>query len=140
MTATRVPPPPFNTPLLEGSFVSSAWQFFIAALYNVIYGDGTDKVEAAHAAAQASVPQSTQIIAGGGLQVGGQLSGNVAIALYRVKAAVAALPSAGNAEGDWAYAINGRKPGEGAGAGTGVPCFWSNGAWVAATSGATVAS
>jgi hypothetical protein len=140
MTATRLPPPPFNTPLLEAGFVSSAWQFFVTALYNIVYEDGADKVEAAHAAAQASVRQSTQVIAGGGLQVGGQLSDNVAIALYRVKAAVAALPRAGNAEGDWAYAINGRKPAEAAGSGTGVPCFWSNGAWVAATSGAPVAA
>jgi len=32
-------------------------------------------------------------------------------------------------EGMVAYASNGRKSGEGAGAGTGVPVYWSNGLW-----------
>jgi hypothetical protein len=138
MTATRVPPPPFNTPLLDGAFVSNAWQFFISALYGAVYGEGFDKVDAAHAAAVAAVPRATQVVAGGGLQVGGSLVGNVAVTLYRSNCAVAALPPSGNAEGDWAYAFDGRKPGEGAGSGTGVPCFWSNGHWIAATSGATI--
>ncbi|RQS79736.1 hypothetical protein [Burkholderia seminalis] len=42
--------------------------------------------------------------------------------------AVASLPS-GALEGQKAWAKNGRKVGEGAGAGTGVPVYWSNGAW-----------
>lgn len=33
------------------------------------------------------------------------------------------------AQGQEAYAINGRKVGEGAGAGSGVPVYYSNGAW-----------
>ncbi|MDN7879328.1 hypothetical protein [Burkholderia aenigmatica] len=41
---------------------------------------------------------------------------------------VASLP-AGAVEGQTAWAKNGRKVGEGAGAGTGVPVYWSNGAW-----------
>jgi hypothetical protein len=138
MTATRVPPPPFNTPFLDGGFVSNAWQFFISALYGALYGEGFDKVEAAHAAAVAAVPRATQVVAGGGLQAGGSLVGNVAVTFYRLTCAVAALPTSGNSEGDWAYALDGRKPGEGTGAGTGVPCFWSNGHWIAATSGAAV--
>ena len=32
-------------------------------------------------------------------------------------------------EGQWAFALDGRKTGEGAGAGTGVPCYFSNGSW-----------
>lgn len=32
-------------------------------------------------------------------------------------------------EGQWAFALDGRKVGEGAGAGTGVPCYFSNGQW-----------
>ena len=138
MTATRVPPPPFNTPFLDGGFVSNAWQFFISALYGALYGEGFDKVDAAHAAAVAAVPRGTQVVAGGGLQAGGSLVGNVAVTLYRLNCAVAALPTSGNSEGDWAYAFDGRKPGEAAGAGTGAPCFWSNGHWIAATSGATI--
>jgi hypothetical protein len=138
MAATRVPPPPFNTPFLDGRFVSNAWQFFISAVYGALYGEGFDQVDAARTAAMAAAPKSTQIVAGGGLQVGGALDGNVGIALYRTRSAVAALPASDNAEGDWAYAFDGRKPGEGAGSGTGVPCFWSNGHWVAVTSGATV--
>jgi hypothetical protein len=138
MTSTRVPPPPFNTPFLDGGFVSNAWQFFISALYGALYGEGFDKVDAAHAAAIAAVPRATQVVAGGGLQAGGSLQGNVAVTLYRVACPVAALPTSGSAQGDWAYALDGRKPGEGAGSGTGAPCFWSNGHWIAATSGATV--
>jgi hypothetical protein len=43
---------------------------------------------------------------------------------------VAALPTAkGLVESQTAFATNGRKVGEGAGAGTGVPVYWSNGAW-----------
>ena len=136
MTATRVPPPPFSTPFLDGGFVANAWQFFISALYGALYGEGFDKVEAAHAAAVAAVPRATQVVAGGGLQAGGSLAGNVAVTLYRLNCAVAVLPTSANAEGDWAYALDGRKPGEGAGSGTGVPCFWSNGHWIAVTSGA----
>lgn len=32
-------------------------------------------------------------------------------------------------EGQMAYALDGRKVGEGAGTGTGVPCYFSNGLW-----------
>ena len=41
---------------------------------------------------------------------------------------VASLPSSPSA-GSIAYATNGRKVGEGTGAGTGVPCYYSNSAW-----------
>lgn len=41
--------------------------------------------------------------------------------------AVAGLPS--GAEGDMAFATNGRKVGEGAASGTGVPVYFSNGSW-----------
>jgi hypothetical protein len=41
---------------------------------------------------------------------------------------VAVLGSSG-VEGQIAYATNGRKVGEGSGAGTGVPVYFSNGAW-----------
>lgn len=40
---------------------------------------------------------------------------------------VAGLPS--GAEGDVAFATNGRKVGEGAASGTGVPVYFSNGSW-----------
>ncbi len=140
MTATRIPPPPFATPFLDGGFVANAWQFFITALYGALYGQGFDKVDAAHTAAIAAVPRTTQVIAGGGLQAGGALTDNVGVALYATRSAVAALPASGAAEGDWAYAIDGRKAGEGVGAGTGVPVWWSNGNWYAADSGAVVAA
>ena len=81
------------------------------------------------------------MIAGAGLYgAGSALSGNVALSLYKSKTSVANLPAANNIEGEWAYATDGRKPGEAAEAGTGAPCFWSNGQWVAATSGAAVTS
>lgn len=53
---------------------------------------------------------------------------------------VATLPTTGVANGQYAFASNGRKPGEGAAAGTGVPVFW-NGAtstWFSYCSGAVV--
>ena len=41
---------------------------------------------------------------------------------------LSALPAAA-AEGQRGFATDGRKAGEGVGAGTGVPCYYSNGAW-----------
>lgn len=137
MTATSVPPPPLNRPFLDGIYVSTPWQIWFSAMRDRS-GGSTDKVDAAYQAAMAAVPQTTQVVAGGGLQVGGALSGNVGLTLYVAKAPVAALPTAGNAQGDWAYALDGRKPGESAGAGTGVPCFWSGSSWIAVTSGVAV--
>jgi hypothetical protein len=40
---------------------------------------------------------------------------------------VAGLPT--GSEGMIAFATDGRKTGEGAGSGTGVPCYWSGGSW-----------
>ena len=105
-------------------------------------GSRFDKIEAAHSIATAAAPQTTQVVAGGGLQVGGALTGNVGLALYRAVATVASLPTTGLTDGDWAYAQDGLKPGESTGAGSGVPCFWSTvagtGGWYAVTSGALV--
>ena len=90
----------------------------------------------------AAVPKVTEVVAGSGLHAGGALQGNIGIALYRRIGTVASFPTTGNSAGDMAYALDGRKPGEGAGVGTGVPCFWTpgtpNGFWIAVTSGATV--
>jgi hypothetical protein len=54
---------------------------------------------------------------------------------------VAGLPATA-ASGQWAFASNGRKPGEGAAAGTGVPVFFNTATntWFAYTSGAVVTS
>lgn len=54
---------------------------------------------------------------------------------------VAALPVTG-ANGQWAFASNGRKPGEGGGAGTGVPVFFNaaTGTWFSYCSGAVITS
>ena len=90
------------------------------------------------ALAKTAAPASLNIVANGGLQRGGPLSGDVGVALYRAVKPVAQLPTTGNAPGDWAYAVDGRKPGEAAGQGTGVPVFWSVTAWFAVTSGAQV--
>jgi hypothetical protein len=102
-------------------------------------GGTADKVDAAAVLAANAAPRSTQVVGSGGLQLGGTLGESIGIVLYTAVTGAALLP-AGAAEGDWAYAVDGRKPGEGAGSGTGVPCFWSNGAWVSACSGAAVAA
>ena len=138
MTAVFVPAPPVNQPLAgPDGRLSRAWRGFFLALYNR-GGGAADKVEAAHGAALAAAPAATQVVAVGGLHTGGDLTANVAVSLYRAISAVAALPPLGNTEGDWAYALDGRKPGESAGAGSGAPCFWSSGQWIAVTSGVAV--
>jgi hypothetical protein len=50
---------------------------------------------------------------------------------------VGSLPSSGTA-GGMAFATNGRKPGEGAGAGTGVQVFYDGSHWISVCSGTTI--
>jgi hypothetical protein len=58
----------------------------------------------------------------------GDFSGSLKLATLKNKGfTVATLPS--GAEGDVSYATNGRKVGELSGLGTGVPVYFSNGAW-----------
>ncbi len=133
-----LPPPPFSQPVLDGSFLSRAWQTWAQAVQTAL-GGRTDKVAAAYDTAMAAAAATAEVVAGAGLQGGGQVGPNVGISLYAAVTAVATLPTAANA-GDWAYATNGRKIGESAGAGTGVPVWWSNGAWYAVDSGAVVAA
>ncbi len=144
MTAQALPKPLFGTPFVDEDGFLTRWGYAWISGADSRLGQRVDKVDAAHAAAMAAVPQTTQVVAGGGLQAGGALGGNVAVTLYKTRCAVAALPTSGNAEGDWAYALNGRKTGEGAGAGTGVPVWWSivsgTGGWYAVRSGAVVAA
>ena len=97
-------------------------------------GGADDLIYAANLLAGQAVPQGTEVIAGGGLQVGGALGGNVGLALYVIIGPVAGLPAA--AEGDLAYATNGLKPGESSGAGTGVVVFYSHSNWISVCSGA----
>jgi hypothetical protein len=138
MAETSVPSPPFATPLLTGGIVSLKWQTWFMAVWNRIGGQ-TDLVDAALSTANAAAPGSTEVVAGAGLQQGGQLAGNVAIELYAAMTDVASLPTSANV-GDWAYALDGRKVGEASGSGTGVPVWWSGTAWYAVDSGAVVSA
>jgi hypothetical protein len=139
MTAHALPPPDFSRPMVTSAgMVTRSLRAWMTGVYNRL-GQEADKVDAAHAAALAAAPKATQVIASGGLQVGGTLTGNVGIALYAAVTSVALLP-AGAGLGDFAYAVDGRKAGEGAGAGTGLPVFWDGGAWVAIDSGAVAAA
>ena len=99
-----------------------------------------DALNAAADQAARAAPSTLNIVAAGGLQRGGPLSDEVGIALYRATKPVSQLPMTGNSPGDWAYAVDGRKPGESNGQGTGVPVFWSVTAWISVTSGNQVAS
>lgn len=138
MTAQSLPRPSYNLPIVDAGGRASRWfAAWIDGATDRLGGD-VDAVDAAQQLAAAAAPQSTQIVAAGGLKVGGTLSGDVGLALYAAIGVAASLPTTGLAVGDWAYALDGRKPGEGAAAGTGVPCFWSNGVWNAVTTGAAV--
>ncbi|MGI8839952.1 MAG: hypothetical protein ACR2F8_04075 [Caulobacteraceae bacterium] len=139
MTAQPLPPPPFGLPMTDRKGgLTRAWRAFFTGLYNRA-GGTVDKIDAAHALATAAVPQGTQVIATGGLQVGGPLGGNVGVALYAAVTSVALLPASANL-GDWAFALDGRKAGEGAGAGSGTPAWWDGANWIAPDSGAAVAA
>ncbi len=119
--------------------VTRAWSAHFTGSYNRV-GATVDKVDAAHTLAVAAAPQTRQVVASGGLQVGGDLTGNVGLALYAAVKPVAGLPASAKV-GDLAFATDGRKNGEGAGSGTGTPVFWDKtGAWIAFDSGAAVAA
>jgi hypothetical protein len=125
VTAIPVNVPPYALPLVgPDGRVTAAWQWWFAQMYDRS-GGTVDKVDAASATASAAAPRTTQVVAGGGLQIGGDLGANVALALYVIKTTVADLPTDGVDEGDWAYALDGRKSGEASGSGTGVPVWWS---------------
>jgi hypothetical protein len=132
MSAKPVNIPPWQLPMVDAAGkITTPWQSWLSQMFDRS-GGTVDKVDAAHTAALDAVPQSTEVVAGGGLQIGGALGGNVAVALYRVKLVVASLPATGNSEGDWAYALDGCKTGETTGHGTGVPVWWSTSAGVGA--------
>jgi hypothetical protein len=139
MAATQVPALDYAARLVEPSTgcLTPYGDAFLRSLL-ARTGGSDDKVDAAHALASAAVPQSRQVVGAGGLQNGGGLASNVGVTLYRSIAALANLPTMAISEGDWAYALDGRKPGEGAGVGTGVPVIFSQGSWISAYSGAAV--
>ena len=118
--------------------VTRAWRAHFTGGYN--RGGGTvDKVDQAHVTATAAAPQTRQVVAAGGLQVGGDLTGNVGVAFYAAVTSVALLPASANV-GDWALALDGRKNAEGAGLGTGTPVWWGGAAWIALDTGVAVAA
>jgi hypothetical protein len=138
VAAVQLPAAAYKLPFVDKSGRLSDWaQTFVEQLAQRT-GGKVDKIEAAHALATAAVPKGTEVVASGGLQVGGALGGNVALTLYRTRDAAANLPTVAIGEGDWAYALDGRKPGEGSGAGTGVPVTYSQGTWISTYSGAAV--
>jgi hypothetical protein len=139
MAETQLPAPPFAVGFLSGGLIAPAWQSWLLAVWNRL-GGKDDKVEAAYSAASAAAPATTEVVAGAGLQQGGQLAGNVALELYVAMTNVAELPTTGANVGDWAYALDGRKVGEASGSGTGVPVWWSQSAWYAVDSGAVVSA
>jgi len=134
----NIPQPQFAEPIVDGrGLASGPFRTLLLAIYQRIGGQ-SDAVDAAMTLAAGAAPQATLVVAAGGLQAGGDLTGNVGLALYAAVTTAAALPVTGLADGDWAYALDGRKPGEAGGAGTGVPVFFSGGAWISVCSGAMV--
>ena len=118
----------FAQPIVDANgYASKALQVWMKAVATAV-----------NATAGVYVPTTRRVVGSGGIKGGGPLSDDVGLVWYRMVGAVSALPTTGNAIGDFAYALNGRKPGEGAGAGTGVPVWWNGAAWFAVTSGAAV--
>ena len=120
----------FSQPLVDADgFASKPLRDWMAAVAGAVNAGAT---------ATGSVPSTRNVVTVGGLHGGGALSADIGVRLYKVLTIVASLPMSGNANGDMAYALNGRKPAEGAGLGTGVVVFWSRTAWIAVTSGMAV--
>jgi hypothetical protein len=138
MSAQPVQPFDTSRPCVDGRGFATNWFANFLIDLRGRTGGPADKVETASLAAAAAAPASTLVVAGGGLQGGASLAANIGLRLYCVIGTVASLPTSGVTTGDWAYAVDGRKPGEGAGGGTGVPCFWSNASWISVTSGVVV--
>ena len=137
MTGTDMPLMRYDEPLVNANGTPTKRFFdWLCGARGRLGGD-EDKVDAAHTLAAAAVPQTTEVQAVAGLSGGGALSSNLGVTLYTVVTSVATLPASAN-EGDNAYAVDGRKPGEGSGAGTGCPVVWSNSAWNSFFSGAAV--
>lgn len=130
MPAT-LPTPMWSDPIVDPAGFPTRWfRAFIQALLGAVRADST--------ATPTAAPASALVVAAGGLKLGGPIGPNVAVAFYAAISTVSLLPTGGLADGDWAYALNGCKTGEGVGSGTGVPVFFSRGRWVAVDSGATV--
>jgi hypothetical protein len=140
MPAVAVPKPNWSLALVDGRGLATPWFRKWAETMRGRVGGASDKVESAHALASNAVPQGTPVVATAGLQGGGNLGGAVGLALYRWTGALATIPTAGVNPGDHAFATDARKPGEGAGAGTGAPIIWTAGAWYSMFSGAVAAS
>ena len=140
MVAQAVPPVHGNTAFVDKEGRLTTWAFnLLNKLLDRTGGPTSDKVDAAHQLGMNAVPQGTEVVAGGGVQGGGKLGGNVGVQLYVAVTSVANLPT-GTAlsPGDMAYALDGLKPGESSGSGTGVPVFWTEGGWYSACSGTVV--
>lgn len=134
-----VPAPDFGLPFVDGSGRLSRWAKAWMQAATGLLDKATTPLAATHALASAAVPQGTEVVAAGGLQHGGALGGNVGLALYVAVTGVAGLPATANL-GDWAYAVDGRKAGEGAGSGSGTPTYWDGTSWIAPDTGAAVAA
>lgn len=130
--------PPARTPLTEGDgYATKGWRRFLDVVAKRIGTGGIDFVAQALGLAQNAVPQSTEIVTAFGIRGGGALSENLIIQLGLGDFRVAELPTA--SVHAWAFAIDGRKTGEGAGSGTGV-WAWSDGnAWYSIMGGVVAA-
>lgn len=122
---------PVQVPIFPGQSLPEPWlRFFqqVAAAANAAL---------AAASAEEAVLKDRRVNAGAGLSGGGNLGADIAVRLYVAMDIVASLPAIAT-PGAWAYATNGRKSGEGAGVGTGLPVCWDGSNWIAPWSSAAV--
>lgn len=112
---------------------SGASSPFVSADYMVLYCDGTNVVPVM--APEAEHADNKDVASGyAGLDSNTKLHRSEILGHYTV----VGLPT--GAEGDLAYATNGRKVGEGVGTGTGVPVYFSNASWRVYSTDAAVAA
>lgn len=137
MTAVPMAAPSLQRPFVDPDGYLTVWgRNFITGAYNRM-GGPVDKIDQAFALASGAVPNTVEVIASSGIEGGGDLTGNVSVRLGVGDFTVATLPAVASGR-QWAFALDGRKNGEGAGLGSGTWVWFDSTNWIAVDSGAPV--
>lgn len=138
MTDQSIPLPDFKRAWIDDQGRPTTHMQFVIRGFDRRLGGRTDKLNATKTTADAAAPGTAEVVPGAGLQGGGAIGVNAAVSLYCYEGPVAGLSSLSQRTGDWAYATNGRKAGEGAGSGSGTPVWFDGASWIAPDTGTGV--